>query len=408
MADIKFSCPHCHQHITCDELWGGHQLQCPSCQGTLTVPARPAPAAPPPPPPPPRPVSASAPAAGSGSSHVFKAPSGGPKLSLGKAHAPSGEAGAAAAAPQKSIPIRNLAPPPPKKANVILTIAKVVAVVAVLGVGGYFGFTYLREWQDKSNANAKREESRRGGESQVGHIANLNSVLDATEPGHIGEEPRGEHSSGATTRPTGIGSEIPMADGQPSSRRSADAGQAAGPVVPPAYTLDIAQATIPQSKVNGTLSGTNFIAEMARVEPAGTLRFIQGQVLSPDSQILVYLHPKPAERTNGLSLTIAADGRGPQVAKSWKTNPRYAPLVRQYSTGYVMKLELGPMTNETAAGRIYLALPDPEKTVIAGQFTANLAPIEPGLQTTPMTTPVARPMNPADNKAMYDRYGIRK
>ncbi len=289
----------------------------------------------------------------------------------------------------------------------ILTVAKVVAVVAVLGVAGYFGFTWLRQIQDKSNASAKREEARRGGESQVGHIANLNSVLDATEPGHIGEEPRGEHSSGATTRPTGIGSEIPMSDEEPAGRRSSNAGQQTGAVIPPTYTLDIAQAKIPQGKVNGTVSGTNFIADLVRIEPAGTLRLIQGQALSPDTQILVYLHPKPAERTNGMSVNVAADTRGPQVAKSWKTNPRYAPSTKQYGTGYALKLELGPLTNDTVAGRIYLALPDPEKTVVAGQFTASLTPLEPGLQTIPLSTPVARPGMPAD-KAMYERYGIRK
>src|SRR6266567_512838 len=39
MADIKFACPNCNQHITCDELWGGHQLECPGCKSPLMVPA---------------------------------------------------------------------------------------------------------------------------------------------------------------------------------------------------------------------------------------------------------------------------------------------------------------------------------------------------------------------------------
>ena len=397
MADIKFSCPHCNQHITCDELWGGHQLQCPSCQGTLTVPSRPAPT----------PVPAPAPAAGSGSSHVFKAPAANaPRLS--KAQAPAAEGGAPP--PAKNIPIRNLAPPKQKKANPIVTILKVAGVVAVLAVAGYFGFIWLRKVQDKSNESARREESRRSGESQVGHIANLNSVLDATEPGHIGEV-RGTHSSGATTRPTGIGSEIPMADegGQP---RSGGGGTAAGPVVAPVYTLDITQAKIPESRANGMISGTNFVADSARVDPIGSaqvLRLIQGQAMSPDRQILVYLHLKPGEKIGGQSLSIASDARGPQVAKSWKTNPRYAPLVKQFSTGYAMKLELGPATNDIVAGKIFLALPDPEQTVVAGSFTASLAAIDPNMQAAPMVTPVAapRPLAPAD-RAMYDRYGIKK
>jgi len=38
MADMKFSCPHCGQHIACDDAWSGHQIQCPGCQGNLLVP----------------------------------------------------------------------------------------------------------------------------------------------------------------------------------------------------------------------------------------------------------------------------------------------------------------------------------------------------------------------------------
>jgi hypothetical protein len=45
MADIKFSCPHCGQHISCEELWCGHQIQCPACQNNLMVPHAPPPPA---------------------------------------------------------------------------------------------------------------------------------------------------------------------------------------------------------------------------------------------------------------------------------------------------------------------------------------------------------------------------
>lgn len=38
MSELKFSCPHCTQHISCDPAWAGHSLQCPSCQKQITVP----------------------------------------------------------------------------------------------------------------------------------------------------------------------------------------------------------------------------------------------------------------------------------------------------------------------------------------------------------------------------------
>ena len=41
MADMKFACSHCGQDIECDELWSGHEIQCPTCQGQLVVPPKP-------------------------------------------------------------------------------------------------------------------------------------------------------------------------------------------------------------------------------------------------------------------------------------------------------------------------------------------------------------------------------
>src|SRR6476469_8789044 len=38
MAEMKFDCPHCSQPIACDELWGGHQIECPICKKELMVP----------------------------------------------------------------------------------------------------------------------------------------------------------------------------------------------------------------------------------------------------------------------------------------------------------------------------------------------------------------------------------
>lgn len=39
MAEFKFSCPHCDQHILVDEGYAGVQINCPSCQELIVVPA---------------------------------------------------------------------------------------------------------------------------------------------------------------------------------------------------------------------------------------------------------------------------------------------------------------------------------------------------------------------------------
>jgi hypothetical protein len=38
MSDIKFACPHCRQHITCDADYGNAVIDCPSCGNGMVVP----------------------------------------------------------------------------------------------------------------------------------------------------------------------------------------------------------------------------------------------------------------------------------------------------------------------------------------------------------------------------------
>jgi DNA-directed RNA polymerase subunit RPC12/RpoP len=38
MKQFKFECPHCHQHLACDEEHSGRQIQCPGCNHLIRVP----------------------------------------------------------------------------------------------------------------------------------------------------------------------------------------------------------------------------------------------------------------------------------------------------------------------------------------------------------------------------------
>lgn len=42
MSEFKFSCPHCEQHIQCDESYSGKQMQCPACNHLIVIPLSPA------------------------------------------------------------------------------------------------------------------------------------------------------------------------------------------------------------------------------------------------------------------------------------------------------------------------------------------------------------------------------
>jgi hypothetical protein len=38
MSEFKFNCPHCNQHLKCDEQASGRQIQCPNCNHLIRIP----------------------------------------------------------------------------------------------------------------------------------------------------------------------------------------------------------------------------------------------------------------------------------------------------------------------------------------------------------------------------------
>lgn len=312
------------------------------------------------------------------------------RLSLGPAH--SQPAAGAGQPPQRTIPIRNLAPPPPKKSNAALKYAGIAIAVVVVGAGGVYGFLWLHQAQQKANEKSRAAEANSSGESQAGHIANLNAALDATAPGHsLGE--MSQHRR-AMDQPA-------AAAGSAASALGADASA-------PAYTLDLASATIPDSPARGTISGSPFVAESARIDMVGSahvLQILQGQPASPDREVLVYLHLQPGEALAGKTLSISPDMTGaavPQVSKRWKPTPMTADTLKAFHSGYAMKLQLGAVTNGAVPGNIFLALPDPEKTVVAGTFSASIIVPQPAqMQMTPVAAPTRRMVDPST--ARYGR-----
>jgi len=308
-------------------------------------------------------------------------------------------------APQRTIPIRNLAPPKPEKKNIFVGILKAVVVLAVVGAGAYFGLRYIKGMQDKANAQSRREEANSDG-GQVAHIANLNKVLDATDPGGPGLSSLAS-DAGAPPVPR----QVLSADGSSGGPGATNDMQQL-PVIPAVWTLDLATARIPDGRANGMLSGTNFLVETARVDlQNGThvLRLTQGQVISPDREVLIYLHLKPGEKIGGQTLNISKGQRGtgvPQVAKRWKMNPRYAPALKWFYNGYAMKLELGQAADGVVSGKIFLALPDNERSVVAGIFKATVNEVDASVQASPYGTPTTVPTTTPDRTLLERRYGV--
>lgn len=360
MADFRFACPHCGQEIECDELWTGHDIQCPTCQKELTVPPKP---------------SSSAGPGGPPAAAFAGAKAGQSRLSIGSSHAErSGMQ--KPLAPQAAALEQQLAQAKAGQTGNPMKWVTTGAVIVVLGVAGWLAYPYARDWL------AKRSES-----AQQSSNAATQQVAGATAA-----EPAPD--AAATPPPP---KELPL--------------------LPAVWTLDVAQAVIPEGRANGMIAGTNFVVETARLDMAGNvclLRLLQGAVASPDLGFMVYLRPNPGESITGRTWTVSQDMKGrtvPQVVRLRKTNPRYAAQQKTISSGYAMKLELGAATNGTIAGKIFLAVPpESEQSVVAGVFTAEAKLGDPNAaQAQPLVSPPPErpPQAPrAGQVPAPDRYGI--
>jgi hypothetical protein len=244
-----------------------------------------------------------------------------------------------------------------------------VAVVLLIGVGGFFGFKGVMHWQAKMNAADEKERNNNAGGGQVAGIAELNDVLARTDPNNFSQVPP---PINAGAEADAVAGQMPAGGGQGTAVPTNNL-----PVLPPAYTLDVAAAKILESKANGKVSRTNFVVETARLDPGTTshaLRLRQGNPVSPEVEVIIYLKLKAGESPAGKTWTVGKNERSKDVAsvsKLWKTNPRYAATRKDFFTGYALKLELAAAGEGVVRGKIYLALPDAEQSVVGGVFYAE-------------------------------------
>jgi hypothetical protein len=311
-----------------------------------------------------------------------------PRLSIGQArHAPASPPPQASASSTLAKSAAQFAAKPKKKSGLVQGLIWGAVLIAV-GVGGYFGFTWVKDYQDKKNAQDRAAAADSGG-GEFGHAKHLNDVLDMTDPANMGRVSAPRRSTG------GNGNVSPQASAAMASANATAAGGGANAantaVVPPVYTLDTNHLKITDGKVNGTVSGTNFVADGSRIDPNPAsgqlvLRFYQGNVSAPDRSVFIYLKPKIGEPLAGHEWLIGPDVKGgPSIIKMWKALPTAPQMAnKSFATGYAMDLKLEKIAGGKLYGKIFLALPDTEQSVISGAFQADTKlPDSPAAGATP-------------------------
>jgi hypothetical protein len=242
-------------------------------------------------------------------------------------------------------------------------LAAIGAGVVAFCVLFYFGLGWADSFQKRFN-DKQRELAAKSGGGELTHIANLYVMLDKTEPDHF--------AAGLVHRPLqrrGVAAAGPDLDPDAPPPNPAEKL----PVLPAQWTLDLAAAKIPEGRANGAISGTNFVIQTAQLQPgsgAFILSLRQGDSAA-DPAFFIYLSVNAGESVLGRSWSVSTEARGkaaPQIVKRWQPNARFAPVQKTFNSGYAMRLELGQPSNAWIPGKIFLSLPDADKTFLAGLF----------------------------------------
>ena len=146
------------------------------------------------------------------------------------------------------------------------------------------------------------------------------------------------------------------------------------PVAPPAsdtnWVLTLADAVIPEATVSGRIHGQNFITERAAFQN-GVLTLRSGTKGPLEFGAQINFSGAPAESLAGQSIDVSTNAdKAAHVQLRWKS-PAGEVQKDNYDAGYALRLEFGALANNHLPGKIYLCLPDAEKSYLMGTFNAD-------------------------------------
>jgi hypothetical protein len=139
----------------------------------------------------------------------------------------------------------------------------------------------------------------------------------------------------------------------------------------PVWMTDLAKMRIPRAKVTGQIHGREFAPERAELSN-GVLTLHQGKDFFPDLALSLFLFLKEGESVEGKKFRVAPTARysSPHVHVQWREKPGDSfPQRDIIMDGYAMILEFGKKASGKIPGRIYLSLPDKQRSFAAGSFT---------------------------------------
>lgn len=142
------------------------------------------------------------------------------------------------------------------------------------------------------------------------------------------------------------------------------------------WTLNLAEVSLPDSPASGAVHGQRFQLQRAVIQ-GGKLDLRQGSKWPPDLGFSIHLFAERAQDLAGKTVVLEASRtNAPRVVLRWK-DEWDKPVTTDFKKGYLARLEFGKVTSNRLEGKIYLAVPDENRSYAAGTFNAEIREPKP-------------------------------
>lgn len=133
---------------------------------------------------------------------------------------------------------------------------------------------------------------------------------------------------------------------------------------------------IPDAPVAGRIHGQDFLIERASFQN-GSLTLRVGAHGATEFGAIINFSGVPAEELSGKTINVTTNAeKAAKVSLRWKDDTGTVQKP-SFNAGYALRLQFGTLANNRLPGKIYLCLPDDEKSYLMGSFIANVSKPKP-------------------------------
>lgn len=141
------------------------------------------------------------------------------------------------------------------------------------------------------------------------------------------------------------------------------------------WQAEVKGSPTPARPASGRIHGKAFKVERAELDASNILSLRQGKEFFADREFKIFLF-QSGKKLDGKSFVVTTADRpgqmNPHVHMTWMGPKDQIPQSEMVMGKYTMRLQFGKRKNGKITGKIYLCMPDAQKSYVAGHFTAAL------------------------------------